>query len=320
VIGYSSHLETIIFAISSQDSGSSHWACDEGTASCRSILEVNTFLKDVISTSEMRKITYRALDGRELFAGLMLPMGYQAGLRYPLITWVYAGHVSKDNHCTYPMLPAHGYAVLCPSMPLPPVGVASDPYMEMLNGVMPAVDKVIEMGIADPERLGIMGHSYGGYSVYSIISQTTRFKAAVASAGPAELVSYYVEFEALSDEAGGSEGWAETGQGRMGSPPWKDAERYIRNSPIFHADRIETPLMIVQGDKDLAVPIEQGAEMFSAMKRQNKRAEFVRYWGEDHTFSSPENERDEWMRIYEWFDEFLKGPQTPRPSPPDSSY
>lgn len=197
------------------------------------------------------------------------------------------------------------------AMPLSvPEGAAGDPFKEMLNGVMPAVDKVIEMGIADPQRLGIFGHSYGGYSVYSIVAQTCRFRAAVAMAGGSDLISNYDAFEQLDRyssqfEAPGGGSWAEAGQGRMGSPPWKDPERYVRNSPIFYADKIETPLMIVQGDEDF-VPMEQGEEMFSALSRLNKRAEFVRYWGEGHVISNPVNQRDLWLRIYAWFDNYLK--------------
>ena len=90
----------------------------------------------------------------------------------------------------------------------------------------------------------------------------------------------------------------------MGSPPWADLQRYIRNSPLTYADRIETPLLIIQGDLDF-VPIQQGEEMFTALYRQNKRAEFVRYWGEDHLLSSPANIRDMWNRIYLWLDTFV---------------
>ena len=296
------------------------WFCKEPNGSCEQIAEVNGFLRD-IARVESKEIKYRSLDGKELTAVLDLPIGYREGLKYPLITGVYVGGVFGNELFGAPgteMLTAHGYAVLSPSMPLPPTGTASDPYMEMLNGVIPAVDKAIDLGIADPERLGIMGHSYGGYSVYSIISQTTRFRAAVAMAGPADLVSLYGVFSGGSrySTTAGSDwaGFFESGQGRMGSPPWNDLARYIRNSPISYVERIEAPLMIVQGDQDF-VAIDQGEEMFSAFKRQNKRAEFVRYWGEGHSITSPENKRDLWIRIYAWFDEFLKGPETPRLPP-----
>jgi len=199
--------------------------------------------------------------------------------------------------------------VLMPSMPLIPYGEPASPYIELTKGVLPAVDRLIDVGIADPHRLGLMGQSIGGYSVYGIITQTTRFRAAVAVAGFSDLLSLYGTFDArLRYESTVHQDpfrmWSsETGGMRF--PPWLDLEQYLRNSPISYADRVETPLLIIQGDLDY-VPIQQGEEFFTALYRQNKRAEFVRYWGEDHLLSSPANIRDMWQRIYAWFDAFLK--------------
>ena len=92
----------------------------------------------------------------------------------------------------------------------------------------------------------------------------------------------------------------------MGNPPWKDLDRYLRNSPIFYVDRVRTPLMIIQGDLDY-VAMQQGEEFFMSLYRQGKRAEFVRYWGEGHVIESPANIRDMWTRIFAWFDEFPSG-------------
>ena len=97
--------------------------------------------------------------------------------------------------------------------------------------------------------------------------------------------------------------WAEGEQAGMGGPPWSRPTRYVAMSPIFHADRIQTPLLIIQGDLD-AVDMEQGEEMFSALYRQGKRAEFVRYWGESPIIASPANIRDMWGRIFAWFDRY----------------
>src|SRR4029077_3008860 len=90
----------------------------------------------------------------------------------------------------------------------------------------------------------------------------------------------------------------------MQDPPWKGVYPYVQNSPINHVGRVETPLLIIQGDLDY-IPIQQGEEFFTALYRQNKRARFVRYWGEDHLIDSPANIEDMWSQIYEWFDQFL---------------
>jgi len=192
-------------------------------------------------------------------------------------------------------------------MPLKPYGEPTDPYSELPKGVMPAIDKVVELRIGDPQRLGIMGHSFGGYSVYGLITQTNRFKAAVSLAGLSDLVSYYGAFDArkrYQPDAHEDTFHMWGAEGYMGNPPWKDLSRFYRNSPISFVGQVETPLLIIHGDMD-HVPMQQSEEVFTGLYRQNKRAEFVRYWGEDHVLDSPANIRDMWQRIYAWFDEFL---------------
>jgi dipeptidyl aminopeptidase/acylaminoacyl peptidase len=296
------------------------WLQRRGTEPTR-VVEANGFLRGVAEGKTLQ-VEYRGLDGQHLKAWVILPVGYQEGTKYPLVTWVYAGSIAGEKpsvlanlneaiSLNLQLLAAHGYAVLLPSMPLSAEGLTSDPYMELSKGVLPAVDKVIELGIADPNRLGLMGQSFGGFSTYGLITQTTRFQAAVALAGLSDLASLYAQFDARQRyDAFPQEDLfymflAESGQERLGNPPWKDFGRYIRNSPIFYVDRVETPLMIIQGDMDY-VAMQQGEQFFMSLYRQNKRAEFVRYWGEGHVLEGPANIRDMWQRIYAWFDEFLK--------------
>jgi acetyl esterase/lipase len=284
------------------------------------VLATNTFLGR-LDEGSLRKFNYRGLDGQDLIGWMILPVGYQAGRRYPVVTWAYASHVYSDEPPDFPvtindahplnlqLLAAHGYVVLLPSMPLSPYGEVGDPYRELPKGVLPALDKLVALGIADPHRLGVMGQSYGGYSTYGLITQTSRFRAAVVLAGLSNLVSLYGTFDARERyEAFAREDpfrlWSSENEW-MGNPPWKDPSRYMRNSPISYVDRVQTPLLIIQGDLDY-VPVQQGEEFFTGLYRQNKRARFVRYWGEDHILSSPANIRDMWQRIYAWFDEFLK--------------
>jgi dipeptidyl aminopeptidase/acylaminoacyl peptidase len=282
------------------------------------IVERNTFLREV-AEGETRLIEYRSLHGEDLKAWLILPRGYRQGHRYPLITWPYLGTVARDSarssinrysSLNLQILSSGGYAVLLPSMPIKPRGVPRDPLMELQNGVIPALDKVIELGIADPKRLGIMGQSFGGYSTYGLVTQTRRFKVAVALAGLAELISLYGEldprlryddqpFDNLFQPT-----LFETGQVSLGVAPWQDSARYLRNSPLFYVERVETPIMIIQGDLDY-VTMAQGEQFFTALVRQNKRARFLRYWGEGHVLETQANTRDMWKRIFRWFDEFI---------------
>lgn len=321
LLNFNPQHQTAVFTANDR-TGTYLWLARAPFAQFTAIVETNTSLREM-AQAEFKGIEYRSLDGQPLKGWVMLPIGYQEGTRYPLVTLVYAGTVFGDNppgmarsinqssSLNYQLLAAHGYAVLFPSMPLKPEGEASDPYLELTKGVLPAVDKVIELGIADPKRLGVLGQSYGGYSTYGLITQTNRFQAAVSLAGLSDLVSLYGVFDArfrydeFPHERVFSMSLAETGQVRMGNPLWKDFGRYLRNSPLFYVERIETPLMIVQGDLDF-VAMQQGEQIFTALYRQNKRAEFVRYWGEGHVLESAANIRDLWTRIYGWLDQFLK--------------
>lgn len=320
--GFHTQTETAILTARDR-AGTYLWLSHAPFKQHTTIVEANTQLREIAQT-EFKKIEYRSLDGRELKGWVLLPVGYQAGRSYPLITVAYAGNVFGDSppgghartinnagSLNYHLLAARGYAVLFPSIPLKPEGEASDPYLELTKGVLPAVDKVIELGTADPKRLGVMGQSYGGYATYGLIAQTNRFHAAVSLAGLSDLLSLYGVFDArfrydpYAHERLFSMSLAESGQIRMGNPPWKDFDRYVRNSPLFHVERIETPLMIVQGDLDY-VAMQQGEQVFTALHRQNKRSTFVRYWGEGHVLESPANIRDMWRRTFEWFDSFLR--------------
>jgi len=320
LLTYDPNSGTTVFSLDDR-TGTYLWVKRRKERRFGNILETNTFLRNIYE-GELRKVEYRGLDGQKLNAWIILPFGYEEGKRYPVVAWVYASTVYSDepppavfvrmNEGIHPfnlqLLAAHGYLVLLPSMPLKPWGETNDPYLELTKGVLPAIDKLVDLGIADPGRIGLMGHSYGGYSTYGLITQTTRFRAAVALAGISNLVSWYGTF-AGSERYGtfphedpirihqGENGW-------MGNPPWKDLARYLRNSPINYVERVETPLLIIQGDLDF-VPIQQGEEFFTGLYRQGKRARFIRYWGENHSLDSPANIRDMWQQIYTWFDEFL---------------
>jgi dipeptidyl aminopeptidase/acylaminoacyl peptidase len=318
LVGFSETGGASVF-LSQVETGTYLWLKRSGDPAFATVVQTNTFLTDVYENG-LRKIEYRGLDGQNLKAWYILPFGYQDGKRYPVVTWVYAGQefgdeppqgltrINESHPLNLQMLAAHGYVVLMPSMPLKPYGSLEDPYMELTKGVLPAIDKLVEAGVADLDRVGVIGQSYGGYSTYGLITQTNRFRAAVALAGLSNLISLYGVFDARDRyQSTVHENpfriWdAETLA--MGSPPWIDLGRYLRNSPLTYVDRVQTPILMIQGDLDY-IPIQQGEEFFTALYRQNKRARFVRYFGEDHILSSPANIRDMWNQVYAWFDEYL---------------
>jgi dipeptidyl aminopeptidase/acylaminoacyl peptidase len=276
---------------------------------------------DAITKPQYRTIQYQTAEGKQLSGALLLPYGYIAGRRYPMIVSVYGGSVAPAGHWANPyrtrgryypdplIFSGHGYAVLIPTMPLPPMGVQSDPMLELDKSVKPAIDKVVEMGLADPERVGVVGHSYGGYSVYGLVTQTDKFKAAVALAGYTDLVGLYGRLDPrhrFSDVPNPLWGpfTVEGGQPRMGVPPWKDLERYQRNSPYVNADKVTTPLLMIHGELD-SIPLSEAEQFFVALNRLGKRARLVRYLGEGHSYESPGNVLDMYQQVLSWFDEFL---------------
>jgi dipeptidyl aminopeptidase/acylaminoacyl peptidase len=277
---------------------------------------------DAIARPQYRTIQYQTAEGKQLSGALLLPYGYTAGRRYPLIVSVYGGSLPPTGNWAsaykprssriYPdplVLSGHGYAVLIPSIPLSPMGVQSDPMLDLDKGVKPAIDKVVEMGLADPDRLGLVGFSFGGYTVYGLVTQTGRFKAALAMAGYTDLFSQFGRLDPryrFSDVPNPLWGpfIVEGQQPRMGVPPWKDIDRYVRNSPYLHVDKVTTPLLMIHGDLD-SLPLSEAEQFFVALNRMGKRAKLVRYLGEGHSFESPGNVLNMYEHILGWLDEFL---------------
>jgi dipeptidyl aminopeptidase/acylaminoacyl peptidase len=284
------------------------WISDTGFANSQRLTHLNPQF-DKSKMGAIRLIDWLSDDGERLHGALLLPSNYRQGKQYPLIVFVYGGASLSDffDHFGWygfnlQLFATRGYAVLLPDAPQHP----GTPMIDLAKSVLPGVNKVIEMGIADPNRLGLMGHSYGGYSTFALIVQTTRFKAAVEADGPGDIVGFYGEMDGAGLSYGSA--IAEQGQGLMGGSPWQFRTRYIENSPIFYLDRIDTPVLIVHGSKDSAVAAFLGDEMFVGLRRLGKEVEYARYEGEDHSplSWSYANQVDFWKRVVAWFDKYLK--------------
>ncbi len=320
--GYHPERNLAVFAAPQDPNGSFLWTRTAKRPDFAQRIALNLQLAG-IEGGEPMLIDYRTTDGQELKGLLLLPAGYQRGKRYPLVTWVYPGTIIRDiasernwttknraHQDNLHVLAGYGYAVLVPSMP------GSRMREELPIGVLPGVDRVVELGIADGDRVAVAGQSGGGFATYSLITQTNRFKAAVAISGPANNLTSYASFSGemrYSDDVDEIVGGAS--EGRYGVPPWKDTDRYVRNSPITFIDRVETPLLIVHGDIDY-VPIQHAEEVFSSLTRLGKRVRFVRYWGESHgPADSPANLRDRWQQMLRWLDTYLRDVALARPNP-----
>jgi acetyl esterase/lipase len=307
------------------------WSTDTGGKS-KKLLSLNEQMANV-AWGEKMLFDYRGNEGDALKAAVILPPDYKPGRKYPVLVWVYAGSVVRDLNnyflATYQpgqynlqLYAAKGYVVLVPSMPLKPDGAKNDDYIDLPKGVMPAVDRLIDLGIADPDRLAVMGQSYGGYSTYSLVTYTNRFKAAIAMAGLTDLFSAYGQFDTTARSYPGIEhqksanwGLSEGGQISMGGPPSEDLWRYLRNSPLYFADRVQTPLLLIHGEQDIRGPMTQAEEFFFALYRKGSRAKLLRYWGEDHGLrQSPANVRDIVGEIFAWLETNMPEKAAPTPA------
>ncbi|MGH7527651.1 MAG: S9 family peptidase [Gemmatimonadales bacterium] len=256
-------------------------------------------------------IEWRGLDGDTLRGALVYPAAYEPGRRYPLIVVVYGGSAVSNmlNRFGFHVAPVEnlhlfatrGYALLLADSRLR-VGT---PMVDLLKSVMPGVNRAIDLGVADPARLGVMGHSYGGYSTLALVAQSPRFKAAVMRAGMGDLIGGYGQL--APDGTNYGLPWAESGQGRMGGSPWEYRERYLENSPFYHLDRVETPVLIVHGAADDAVPSFLADEVFVGLRRLGKPVTYAKYAGEGHWEGewSYANQVDYLTRVFAWFDRYL---------------
>ena len=285
------------------------WMYDTVSGKQQQVTDLNPHLRG-LRFGEVRFIESKTAEDKRLRGVLMLPANYEEGKRYPLITKVYPGQdLSRSvytfglavEEINFQLLAARGFAVLGVDMP----PESTDSLKDMPGFVLPAIDEVIEMGIADENRLGIMGFSYGGYCTAGLITQTTRFKAAVCGGGIYNLTSVYGRLSKQGHS--GDIGWAETGQGRMGGSLWEQRQRYIDNSPIFYLDKIETPVLIYCGEGFEGSDYAQSGELFSGLRRLKKKATFVWYRGEGHPASEwrPEHRTDYQKRIMDWFEKHL---------------
>lgn len=299
-------------------------AIADANAPSRDVLRLNEYLNDRLESAPVA-IAHKARNGDSLISWLWLPPGYHGEVPLPTVVQIYPGNTygSKPpkSELDTRLLTSRGYAVLLASVPIDGDVLPRDPLLGLADTVLSAVDAAIASKYVDNERLAIMGWSFGGFGTVGVIAQTDRFKAAIAIAGIYDFQSHYgvqrisdrlaAEFDGLYFDLDAPIGNVETDQTGLGAPPWRDPERYRRNSPLMYVESVRTPVMLMHGDLDYTVSMTQSEELFTALYRLNKDATFVRYWGEGHDLPvSPANIRDYWARTFHWYDEHI-GPPYP---------
>ena len=252
--------------------------------------------------------------GRRLQGALTYPADYEPGRQYPMIVYHYE-LLSQGLHQYQVPDPTRyynqqiwtheGYFVFRPDI----VYRDRRPGQSNVETLRPAVAAVLETGLIDPERIGLIGHSWGGYQTTFFVTQDNLFASAVAGAPLTNLMSMYLSFYWNS---GGTDARIfEISQGRMQVPWWEDWDSYFNNSPVHHIENLDTPLLMMFGTDDGAVEFNQGVEFYNAARRAGKHMVMLVYEGENHGLAEEPNQLDYQSRILEWFGHYLKGDPAP---------
>jgi dipeptidyl aminopeptidase/acylaminoacyl peptidase len=280
----------------------------------KQVTKTNPF-QDRYAWGHSELIEYKNQPGERLQGALYYPAGYQAGKKYPMIVyiyerlsdglhrWVAPSEREPYNTAAFTSL---GYFVLQPDIAFR----KREPGLSVADCVGAAVRRVIQMGLVDPGKIGVVGHSWGGYDTTFLATHTDLFAAAVAGAPITDLVSNYGSHHFSSGIA--ETDHIETGQQRMEVPLYEDVPAYIRNSAVFNVQNMKTPLMIEVGDSDGTVFWHQGVELYNIARRAKKDVVLLVYAGEDHGLRKKPNQLDYHRRIVEWFGHYLKD----EPAPP----
>ncbi|WP_052074572.1 S9 family peptidase [Shewanella mangrovi] len=253
---------------------------------------------------------WRDGDGRNMDGVVIKPANYQPGKKYPVMVYYYrfmsqrlhAFPDMKINHRpNFAWYAADDYVIFLPDIRFE-VGY---PGISSVKALTSAVNKLIDSGIADPKRIGLQGHSWSGYQTAFAVTQTNMFAAAVAGAPVSNMTSAYSGIRLGSGLA--RQFQYETGQSRIGESLMDAPQKYIENSPVFYVDRVQTPLLIMFGDRDDAVPYEQGIELYLAMRRAGKDVIMLQYEDEPHHLKKYPNKLDYTIRMKQYFDHYLQG-------------
>ncbi len=277
------------------------------------VTDINPFISEV-AWGHAELVDFVSEGGRDLQFVLLYPADYEAGSAVPTIVYTYEmlspqmhsfRTPSERDYYNYTAWTQHGYAVLLPDI----VYRAREPGVSALESVRAAVAKAVDMGVTDPDAVGLIGHSWGGYQATYLPTRTDIFAASVAGAPLTDFVSF---MGALHWNPGIAElsHW-ETGQARMEVPFWEDPDAHRRNSPIHEVHTMETPLLMAFGNEDGVVDWDQGTEFFNFARRAERQMVLLVYEGEDHGFRQEANQKDYHRRILEWFGHYLKGEPAP---------
>lgn len=313
--GKAKDADVVLVTRSTFEKYSDAWTTTMAFDDMKQLSDANPQQKDYLwGSAEL--VDWTSLDGEKLQGILYKPEGFDASKKYPMIVYFYERN-SDGLHryvspaparasINYSFYVSRGYLVFVPDIPYR----IGHPGQSCLNAVIPGVTSLIETGFVDQDAIGVQGHSWGGYQIAYLVTKCHIFAAAEAGAPVSNMTSAY-----------GGIRWAsgmsrmfqyEKTQSRIGGTLWDSQQKYIENSPVFWADQVQTPLLMLHNDEDGAVPWYQGIEMFVALRRLSKPTWMFNYNGEGHGLGQEQNQKDWSIRLQQYFDHYLKGAPAPR--------
>ncbi len=256
-------------------------------------------------------VEYLNANGKKAQGILYYPANYVKGKKYPMITYIYEklsnrlhSYISPSRTSYYntTVWVQNGYFVFNPDVEF----IKGNPGVSSTKVLENAVKAVVERGDVDAEKVGLIGHSWGGYQAGYVPTQTNIFAASVAGAGLTELISMNL---AVTPAFGGrpENDHFEVGQERMGSAPWKSPDNYLKNSSVMQIEKLNTPILFEVGDNDQNVNWSQGIAYYNAARRAGKPFVLLVYAKEGHGLRNDKNKIDYQQRILKWFGHYLKG-------------
>jgi dipeptidyl aminopeptidase/acylaminoacyl peptidase len=280
----------------------------------RQLTHHNDAVMEELGLGSVEDIAFPSRDGTTIHGLVVKPREFRAGQAYPALLWIHGGPNGQDSHGlpvdTYPLqlerqwFAAHGYVVLAVNYrgssgrgAAFADAILADWGDKEVADLLAAADYAVRSKIADPQRLGIGGWSYGGILTDYVIASDPRFKAAISGAGSGNQLSMY-----------GSDQYILQYNAELG-PPWRTTDRWLKVSyPFFHADRIKTPTLFLGGEKDFNVPVAGGEQMYEALRTLKVPTQLIVYPGQYHLLTRPSYIKDRIQRYLEWFDRYLKPP------------
>lgn len=300
------------YTIGAYDDSPDYFVGGSGLEDATQITNTNAFQGD-FAWGRSEIVQYTNKRGLNLQGALFYPAGYVEGRQYPMVVYMYE-KVSQSVHRyvnpseTSPynttVFTSNGYFVLQPDI----VFEARKPGPSVLDCVESAVGKVISMGLVDPERIGCVGHSWGGYDSSYLATHSDVFATAIAGAPVTNLLTMW---GTISEGGSPETSHNEVGQERMDVPWWKDLDAYIKSSPVHGIQNMNRPMLMCFGGSDGNVNPLLGYEFYNAARRLGKEMVLLVYPGENHSLRQKPNQIDYQQRILEWYATYLKGEPAP---------